>query len=150
MAYDVLLRNGTLVDGTGAPARRADVGIAGGKIVEVGELKGAAKRTIDADGLVVAPGCIDPHTHYDAQRRRRDCPQVLTSATIMRSRAAEAIVLVFLAWLLAGCASDPRWTHPTKDSYEWKADAADCERFFSASDRDREACMKGKGWRPVK
>ena len=67
MAYDVLLKNGTLVDGTGAPARRADVGIAGGKIVEVGELKGAAKRTIDADGLVVAPGFIDPHTHYDAQ-----------------------------------------------------------------------------------
>jgi N-acyl-D-amino-acid deacylase len=67
MPYDVLLKNGKLVDGTGAPARRADVGIAGGKIVEVGELKGAAKRTIDADGLVVAPGFIDPHTHYDAQ-----------------------------------------------------------------------------------
>src|SRR6185436_14184542 len=67
MAYDVLLKNGTLVDGTGAPARRGDVGIASGKIVEVGELKGTAKRTIDADGLVVAPGFIDPHTHYDAQ-----------------------------------------------------------------------------------
>src|SRR5580765_3453607 len=67
MAYDALIKDGTLVDGTGAPARRADVGIAGGKIVEVGELKGAAKRTIDADGLVVAPGFIDPHTHYDAQ-----------------------------------------------------------------------------------
>src|SRR4249919_441621 len=57
MAYDVLIKNGTLVDGTGAPARR----------VEVGELKGAGKRTIDAVGLVVAPGFIDPHTHYDAQ-----------------------------------------------------------------------------------
>jgi N-acyl-D-aspartate/D-glutamate deacylase len=67
MPYDVLVKKGTLVDGTGAPARRADVGIAGGKIVEVGELKGAAKRTIEADGLVVAPGFIDPHTHYDAQ-----------------------------------------------------------------------------------
>src|SRR3954470_20611537 len=67
MTHDVLLKNGTLVDGTGAPARRGDVGIAGGKIVEVGELKGAAKRTIDADGLVVAPGFIDPHTHYYAQ-----------------------------------------------------------------------------------
>src|SRR4051794_19547620 len=67
MPYDVLLKNGTLIDGTGAPARQANVGIAGGKIVEVGELKVAAKRTIDADGLVVAPGFIDPHTHYDAQ-----------------------------------------------------------------------------------
>src|SRR5882762_5008063 len=67
MAYDILIKNGTVIDGTGAPARRADVGIAGGKIVEVGELSGAARRTIDADGLVVAPGFIDPHTHYDAQ-----------------------------------------------------------------------------------
>src|SRR5688572_26808509 len=67
MPYEVLIRNGMLVDGTGAPARRADVGIKGGKIVDVGELKDAGKRTIDADGLVVAPGFIDPHTHYDAQ-----------------------------------------------------------------------------------
>jgi N-acyl-D-aspartate/D-glutamate deacylase len=64
---DLLLKNGTLVDGTGAPARRADVGISNGKIVEVGKPAGAATRTLDAAGLVVAPGFIDPHTHYDAQ-----------------------------------------------------------------------------------
>ena len=57
MAYDVLLKSGKLVDGTGAPARRADVGITGGKIVEVGELKGAAKRTIDADARISAASC---------------------------------------------------------------------------------------------
>ena len=56
-----------LVDGTGAPARRADVEITGGKISAVGEGAGAAARTIDAAGLVLAPGFIDPHTHYDAQ-----------------------------------------------------------------------------------
>jgi N-acyl-D-amino-acid deacylase len=67
MDRDLLISNGTLIDGTGAPARRADVAIAGGRIVEVGELSGAARRTIDAHGLVVAPGFIDPHTHYDAQ-----------------------------------------------------------------------------------
>jgi N-acyl-D-aspartate/D-glutamate deacylase len=68
MTYDTLIRNGTLVDGTGAPARRADVAIAAGKIVGIEDrIEEKAKNTIDADGLVVAPGFIDPHTHYDAQ-----------------------------------------------------------------------------------
>jgi N-acyl-D-amino-acid deacylase len=64
MTHDVLIRSGTLIDGTGAPARRADIAIAGGRIVEP---QGKAKTTIDAAGMVVAPGFIDPHTHYDAQ-----------------------------------------------------------------------------------
>jgi len=64
--YDLLIRNGNVIDGTGAAARRADVGITGGRIAEIGQLSGA-KRTIDASDLVVAPGFIDPHTHYDAQ-----------------------------------------------------------------------------------
>jgi N-acyl-D-amino-acid deacylase len=67
MAYDVVIKNGMLVDGTGAPARRADVAITGGKIAEVGRVTDGAARVIDAADLVVAPGFIDPHTHYDAQ-----------------------------------------------------------------------------------
>jgi N-acyl-D-aspartate/D-glutamate deacylase len=66
MKNDVVIRGGTVVDGTGAPGRRADVGIAGGVITEIGDdIDGA--RTLDADGRVVAPGFIDIHTHYDAQ-----------------------------------------------------------------------------------
>src|SRR3979411_1860992 len=68
MSYDLLIKNGTLIDGTGAPARRADVAVSDGKILQVKKnISGKAKRTIDASGLAVAPGFIDPHTHYDAQ-----------------------------------------------------------------------------------
>ncbi|MEM7218782.1 MAG: amidohydrolase family protein [Pseudomonadota bacterium] len=67
MAFDTLIRGGRVLDGTGAPARMADVGIRDGKIAAVGDVDGRADRVIDADGALVTPGLVDIHTHYDGQ-----------------------------------------------------------------------------------
>ena len=67
MAYDLLIKNGTIVDGSGGEAYRGDVAISGDKIAAVGEVEGTADQTIDADGQLVTPGFVDIHTHLDAQ-----------------------------------------------------------------------------------
>ena len=67
MAYDLLIKNGRIIDGSGMPGFRGDLAVKNGKIVEMGKLRGSAERMIDADGLVVAPGFVDNHCHYDAQ-----------------------------------------------------------------------------------
>jgi N-acyl-D-amino-acid deacylase len=65
--YDLIIRNGTIVDGSGMPRFRADVGIEGDRIAAIGKIRASARETIDAEGHVVAPGLIDAHTHMDAQ-----------------------------------------------------------------------------------
>jgi N-acyl-D-aspartate/D-glutamate deacylase len=67
MDYDLLFRGGRIVDGSGLPSYLADIAIKNGKIVELGRLHGTAARTINVDGLIVAPGFIDHHTHMDGQ-----------------------------------------------------------------------------------
>ncbi len=67
MAYDIVITNGTVIDGTGRQARQADVAIQGDRIAAIGRLSGSAKRTINAEGKLVTPGFVDIHTHLDAQ-----------------------------------------------------------------------------------
>jgi len=67
MAFDLVIRNGLVIDGSGRPGQRADVAIADGRIIEIGRVSGTARASIDATDCAVAPGFIDPHTHYDAQ-----------------------------------------------------------------------------------
>ena len=67
MVYDLLIKSGRIIDGSGMPSFLGDVAVKNGKIVEFGKLSGPATRTIDAEGLAVAPGVVDFHCHYDAQ-----------------------------------------------------------------------------------
>jgi N-acyl-D-amino-acid deacylase len=67
MAYDLVIRNGVVIDGSGLPRYRADVGVRGGRIATIGRIREGAREVIDAEGRVVAPGFVDGHTHMDAQ-----------------------------------------------------------------------------------
>src|SRR6476469_6031057 len=67
MALDLIIRGGTVVDGSGRDRFSADIGIKDGRIAEIGKVTTQAARTVDADGLIVSPGFIDGHTHMDAQ-----------------------------------------------------------------------------------
>lgn len=67
MEFDLIIRNGVIVDGSGKPVFTGDVAVSGGKIAAVGKVEGSAKQEIDADGKLVTPGFVDIHTHFDGQ-----------------------------------------------------------------------------------
>src|SRR5205814_6655955 len=67
LMHDIVIRGGTVIGGSGKPAFTGDVAIAGGRIAAVGGKQGPARRDIDGDGLLVTPGWVDVHTHYDGQ-----------------------------------------------------------------------------------
>jgi N-acyl-D-amino-acid deacylase len=67
MPYDLIIRNGTIIDGSGLPRYQGDVGITQGRVASIGKITDSAREVIDAEGHIVAPGFIDAHTHMDAQ-----------------------------------------------------------------------------------
>jgi N-acyl-D-aspartate/D-glutamate deacylase len=104
MAHDLVIRGGLIVDGTGAPGRMGDLAVSGGRIAEVGVVSARGAREVDAVGLVVAPGFIDPHTHYDAQ---------LTwdpSASCTSWHGVTTIVTGNCGFTLAPCRPEDRFT----------------------------------------
>ena len=84
MAFDLLIKNGRIIDGSGMPSFRGDVAVRAGKIVELGKLSGAAARVIDADGLVVAPGTRSMAAHKEQQRSSAEQRRAVTTTSLPR------------------------------------------------------------------
>ncbi len=127
MILDLLIRGGTVVDGSGAPRFRADVGVSGGRIARIGRIRDAAARTLDADGLIVAPGFIDGHTHMDAQVAW----DPLGSCSCWHG--VTSVVMGNCGFALAPCKPDER---------EWFARC-----LTAVEDIPTEAIMAGVDWR---
>jgi len=104
MAHDLLITNGTIVDGTGGPRFKGDVAVQGGKIAALGKGNGSAATVIDAAGKIVCPGFVDPHTHYDAQ---------ITWDRVLSSSAEHGVTTVVMGNCGVGIApcrpSDREW-----------------------------------------
>src|SRR5487761_1867395 len=108
---DVLLRNGSVIDGSGSPAMQADIGIMGDRIVFIGDGAGkSARRVIDVKGLIVAPGFIDPHTHTledlsSPASKRNDAYLMQGVTTVVTGNDGEGptgIAAVFKKWKAQG------------------------------------------------
>ena len=95
-SYDLVIRNGTIVDGTGAPRFAGDIAVKDGLIAAVGTVQGSGAEEIDAGGKIVAPGWVDIHTHYDGQA---------TWDAEMAPSSWHGVTTV--SWAIAGLASPP-------------------------------------------
>ncbi len=126
MTLDLIVKNGTIVDGSGMGRYRADVGVKNGKIVEIGRIRAPAQRTINADGLIVAPGFIDGHTHMDAQVNWD------RSGTCSCWHGVTTVIMGNCGFALAPCPPDQR---------EWFARC-----LTAVEDIPLEAMMAGIDW----
>lgn len=126
MSLDLIVRNGTIVDGSGMGRYRADVGVKDGRIVEIGRIRAPAERVVDADGLIVAPGFIDGHTHMDAQVNWDP------SGTCSCWHGVTTVVMGNCGFALAPCPPDQR---------EWFARC-----LTAVEDIPLEAMLEGIDW----
>ena len=127
MTFDLLIRNGTLVDGSGMPRYRADVGVKRGRIAEIGRIRSPADETIDAEGMIVAPGFIDGHTHMDAQVAWDP------AGTCSCWHGVTSVVMGNCGFALAPCKPEAR---------EWFAECLE-----AVEDIPKEAMVSGIDWR---
>ena len=127
MTLDLIVRGGTIVDGSGMGRYRADVGIRDGRIVEIGRIRAPARQVVDADGLIVAPGFIDGHTHMDAQVNWDP------SGTCSCWHGVTTVVMGNCGFALAPCPPDQR---------EWFARC-----LTAVEDIPLEAMVAGIDWR---
>jgi len=126
MPYDLLITNGTLVDGTGGPRYKGDVAVQGGRIAALGKTDGSAATVIDAAGKIVSPGFVDPHTHYDAQ---------ITWDRVLSSSAEHGVTTVVMGNCGVGIA-------PCKPSdREWLT-----EDLVTVEGIDKEVLAEGIQW----
>ena len=126
MVYDLLIKNGTIVDGTGAPRFEGDVAVKDGKIAAIGKADGSAAAVIDAAGKVVAPGFVDPHTHYDAQ---------ITWDKLLSSSAEHGVTTV----VMGNCGVGLAPCRPAER--EWLADD-----LVTVEGIDKEVLTEGIAW----
>ena len=126
MTYDLLIENGTVVDGTGAAQFAANVAVQSGRVAAIGKIEGAAATVIDARGKIVAPGFVDPHTHYDAQ---------ITWDRLLSSSAEHGVTTVVMGNCGVGIA-------PCKPAErEWLADD-----LVTVEGIDKEVLVEGIKW----
>ncbi|HEY0338745.1 MAG TPA: amidohydrolase family protein, partial [Burkholderiales bacterium] len=126
MAYDLFIKNGTVVDGTGGPRFKADLAVQNGRICALGNVAGTAASVIDAAGKIVCPGFVDPHTHYDAQ---------ITWDPLLSSSAEHGVTTV----VMGNCGVGIAPCRPA--NREWLADD-----LVTVEGIDKEVLVEGITW----